>query len=144
MKRTVYYLMALAFVLTLGGCGNSQQKGADAEMTDTMATTESDSVTYYGIYKGRIPIPGTDRIIESTLSLNDDATFSLHAADVRGEFDEQGNYAVTDGLVTLFLTDHKPRYYRVEKGLLRILNDNKEPLSGDGVYTLKQVERFPD
>lgn len=148
MKRGFYFLFSVLLSFSFSSCGNKSNNETGTTESDSILIVdrEGDRADYYGIYKGTIPVAASEgSSFESTLVLNDDNTFALHAADEKGEFDEQGNYAVAEGIVTLFLTDRKPAYYKLEEeSKLRILNDKKEPFSKDETYVLKQVEKFEE
>ncbi len=147
MNKRIYYLAAMTFLLTLGSCGNKSQESTEAEAQDSIQVeVMEDSINYYGIYKGTIPIAeAKGSTFESTVSLNKDGSFSAHVANGKGQIDQQGQFGKEGDVIILYLTGNKlrdnvKRYYRIEQGQLRILNEKKEPLSEDDTYVLKQVD----
>ncbi len=56
-------------------------------------------------------------------------------------FSEKGSYLVDDDMLTLKPSAGEKTYYRIEKGQLRLLNQDKEPITGALAehYILKKV-----
>ena len=134
MKNKV---MILAAAITLVACGGNQQKKAVSEKVKAdavkvdMHDAES-SLDYQGTYTGVFPAadcPG----IQTTLKLNPDGTYELHLKyiDRDAEFDETGVFTVKENLLTLAqLDDGSEEYYKIEENRLRMLDAEKQPVSG--------------
>ena len=96
-----------------------------------MHTAET-SLDYRGTYEGTLPAadcPG----IRTTLTLNPDGTYGLHMKyiDRAAEFDETGIFTVKENLLTLTrLDDGSEEYYKVEENRLRMLDAEKQPVTG--------------
>lgn len=143
MKKGISFLFLALFSLTFFSCGNKNSNETDATESDSVLLNNvQDTVAYYGLYKGKLPPElGKGATFETTLALNEDNTFVLYASDKQEEFNEQGNYGVTDDLVTLFMIDRKPYYYKFEEGRkLRLLNEKKEPWSKDDTYVMLRID----
>ena len=96
---------------------------------------------YEGTYKGTFPAadcPG----IETTLTLNNDRTFTLDSKyiDRNQTFNESGKYTLKGNLLTLVSNDGEEEYYKVEENRLRKLDRDKKEITGDlaGYYILKK------
>jgi uncharacterized lipoprotein NlpE involved in copper resistance len=108
-----------------------------------MHTAET-SLDYLGTYEGTLPAadcPG----IQTTLTLNPDGTYDLHMKyiDRDSEFDEKGAFSVKENLLTLTqLDDGSEEYYKVEENRLRMLDAEKQPVTGALAenYTLQKTK----
>lgn len=142
MKKKMYFIPLAACALFMASCGNKSQNSTEETHKDSVEVAEIASI--HGIYKGTLPAadcPG----IETTLALNSDKTFALNSLYIdRGEdaFNEQGNYGVEDSILTLVTANDSPQYYKVEKDQLRMLNMDKELITGPLAenYVLKKVD----
>ena len=120
MKKNVLILAAALALVACGG--NAPKKKAAAET----------SLDYLGTYEGTLPAadcPG----IQTTLTLNPDGTYELHMKyiDRDAEFDEKGVFSVKENLLTLTqLDDGSEEYYKVEENRLRMLDAEKQPVTG--------------
>lgn len=136
MKRTI---LLAATALALVACGSSARKKAASAgnaKTETavpdMHTAET-SLDYEGTYTGTFPAadcPG----IEITLRLKDDGKYDLHMKyiDRKTEFDETGTYTVEGNMLTLKSSDgDEPDYYKVEENRLRLLDADRQPITGE-------------
>lgn len=131
-------LLILSAALALAACGgNAPKKKAAAETQTTTAAmpdmhTAETSLDYWGTYEGTLPAadcPG----IRTTLTLNPDGTYALHMKyiDCAAEFDETGIFTVKENLLTLTrLDDGSEEYYKVEENRLRMLDAEKQPVTG--------------
>lgn len=129
MKTTRLLLLAAAS-LTLAACGSTPQRPAAAQ-TD-MHNAEN-ALDYLGTYEGTLPAADCPGIV-TTLTLNADRTYDLHMKyiDREAEFDERGAFAVEENLLTLSQPDGGPeRYYKVEENRLRMLDAERNPVSGE-------------
>lgn len=135
MKKNVL-ILAAAFALVACG-GNAPKKKAAAETQTTTAAapdmhTAETSLDYLGTYEGTLPAadcPG----IQTTLTLDPDGTYTLHMKyiDRDAEFDEKGVFSVKENLLTLTqLDDGSEEYYKVEENRLRMLDAEKQPVTG--------------
>lgn len=108
--------------------------------------TAENALDYWGVYEGTLPAascPG----IKTVLTLNRDNTFDLHSeyiGEKDGVFDEKGTYTLKGSLLTARLKDGQIYYYKVEEGRIRLLNADKEAITGDLAdnYILKQTKTF--
>lgn len=108
--------------------------------------TAENALDYWGVYEGTLPAascPG----IKTVLTLNKDNTFDLHSEYIDekdGVFDEKGTYTLQGNLLTARLKDGQVYYYKVEEGRIRMLNADKEVITGQLAenYILKQTKTF--
>ena len=138
MKKFLALILSLAMVFALVACGgNAPKKKAAAETQTTTAAapdmhTAETSLDYLGTYEGTLPAadcPG----IQTTLTLDPDGTYTLHMKyiDRDAEFDEKGVFSVKENLLTLTqLDDGSEEYYKVEENRLRMLDAEKQPVTG--------------
>ncbi|MCI7307944.1 copper resistance protein NlpE [Alistipes senegalensis] len=135
MKKNVLILAAALALVACGG--NAPKKKAAAETQTTTAAapdmhTAETSLDYLGTYEGTLPAadcPG----IQTALTLNPDGTYELHMKyiDRDAEFDEKGVFSVKENLLTLTqLDDGSEEYYKVEENRLRMLDAEKQPVTG--------------
>ena len=137
------YMMA-CLTLMLAACTNQQQKKSEeSTKTDLIADIHNaeNALDYEGTYKGTFPAadcPG----IETTLTLNNDRTFTLDSKyiDRNQTFNESGKYTLKGNLLTLVSNDGEKEYYKVEENRLRKLDRDKKKITGDlaGYYILKK------
>lgn len=149
MKKKKYFVWIIFCTVLLAGCTNGK-KAEDAKgTTDTAQVadlhTAETSLDYYGLYKGVTPAadcPG----IETTLTLNTDNTFTLRLVyiDRDTQFDETGNFVLDGNILTLTSRDGTKSYYKVEEGQVRMLNADKQEVTGElaDMYILKQEKVF--
>lgn len=142
--------LILAAALALAACGgNTPKKNAAAETQTTTAAvsdmhTAETSLDYTGTYEGTLPAadcPG----IQTTLTLDPDGAYSLHMKyiDREAEFDEKGIFSVKENLLTLTqLDDGSEEYYKVEENRLRMLDADKQPVTGAQAenYVLQKIK----
>ncbi len=96
-----------------------------------------------GTYKGLLPAadgPG----IDMTLQLNANNTFVsklVYVGQKDGTFNEKGTYSI-DGNVIKLETDNEISYYKKEKGQLRLLDYEKQEITGAlaNNYILKKTK----
>ena len=131
-------LLILSAALALAACGgNAPKKQAAPETQTTTAAvpdmhTAETSLDYLGTYEGTLPAadcPG----IRTTLTLNPDSTYALHMKYINrdAELDETGIFTVKENLLTLTqLDDGSEEYYKVEENRLRMLDAEKQPVTG--------------
>lgn len=124
-------------IAVLSACGNS--KKTDNTATDPVAAeqaadmhTAENSLDYQGIYKGTLPAadcPG----IEATLTINQDSTFTLNYIYIDrkdSKFDDKGTYTIDGAILTTKGEDGAITYYKVEEGQVRMLDAEKQPVTG--------------
>jgi uncharacterized lipoprotein NlpE involved in copper resistance len=137
------YMMA-CLTLMMAACTNQQQKKSEeSTKTDFIADIHNaeNALDYEGTYKGTFPAadcPG----IETTLTLNNDRTFTLDSKyiDRNQTYNESGKYTLKGNLLTLVSNDGEEEYYKVEENRLRKLDRDKKEITGDlaGYYILKK------
>lgn len=128
------YMMA-CLTLMLAACTSQQQKKSEeTTKTDLIADIHNaeNALDYEGTYKGTFPAadcPG----IETTLTLNNDRTFTLDSKyiDRNQTFNESGKYTLKGNLLTLVSNDGEKEYYKVEENRLRKLDRDKKEITGD-------------
>lgn len=128
--RTLLFFAAAS--LMLAACGGAPQRKADEAAAQTDMHTAENALDYLGTYEGSLPAadcPG----IRTTLTLEEGGTYDLHRkyVDREAEFDERGSYTVEGNLLTLTRPDNDGRtYYKVEENRLRMLDAEKNPVTG--------------
>lgn len=132
MKKIVLLFFLLAL---LSGCGGNKKGGSSKTENNRsdIRTSEIHSTNYCGVYKGTLPAASSPGI-NTILTLNPDKTFTLHSEyfeEKEGIFDEKGTYTVDNNLLTTKSADGHLSYYKIEKGRLKMLNQNKQEVSGD-------------
>ena len=133
------YVLVVAVAAALFSCSGNPK--ADATQTDKnkqetaqvpdMHNAET-SLDYWGVYEGTLPAASSPGI-KTTLTLNKDKTFTL-----RSEYIDEKDGIFNDkegGDIT---------YYKVEEGQLKMLDQQKQPITGDlaKFYILKQTKKF--
>lgn len=135
MKKNLILLACSCAFLTACNSGvktNNSEANADSIEVSDMHNAEI-SLDYEGTYKGVFPAadcPG----IETTLTLNADKTFALHQVYIDqkdGTFDEKGTYTVEEDLLTLQVEGGETSYYKVEENRLRLLDADKNEITGE-------------
>ena len=66
------------------------------------------------------------------MTLNADKTFALHSVyiDRDSSFDEKGTYTLEGNILTLKEEGGETSYYKVEENKVRLLNDDKQEITG--------------
>ena len=133
------YVLVVAVAAALFSCSGNPK--ADATQTDKnkqetaqvpdMHNAET-SLDYWGVYEGTLPAASSPGI-KTTLTLNKEKTFTL-----RSEYIDEKDVLTTKqegGDIT---------YYKVEEGQLKMLDQQKQPVTGDlaKFYILKQTKKF--
>ena len=135
MKKNVLILAAALALVACGGHAPKKKAAAETQTTTAAAPdmhTAETSLDYLGTYEGTLPAadcPG----IQTTLTLDPDGTYTLHMKyiDRDAEFDEKGVFSVKENLLTLTqLDDGSEEYYKVEENRLRMLDAEKQPVTG--------------
>ena len=111
MKKNV---LILAAALALVACGGNAQRKTAASDSQTTTTAAPDMHT-------------------AETSLDYLGTYDLHMKyiDRDSEFDEKGAFSVKENLLTLTqLDDGSEEYYKVEENRLRMLDAEKQPVTG--------------
>lgn len=142
--RKIFILACSCFFIA--ACGNSS-KTNNSTSADSITTEVTDmhnaenALDYTGTYKGVFPAadcPG----IETTLTLNPDKTFTLHASylERNSSYDEKGTYTLKENLLTLKEETGEESYYKVGENNLRKLNADKQEVTGElaDYYILKK------
>ena len=148
MKKNL--LLLLILVLALVSCGGQKKQEVVAEEVVTEVEAFDDghyaenSLDYWGVYKGVLPAadcPG----IETTLTINEDNTFSLLSVyiDRDTSFDEKGTYTLEKGYMTLtFDGDEEVQYYFIGEDTATRLTSDKEFVESELAehYVLNKVD----
>lgn len=148
MKKYVFFVVAL---IALAGCGNSQKSGgqetAKAETSQVADNHSAEtSLDYWGVYEGTLPAasgPG----IKTKLSINKDSTFDIrleYIGEKDGVFENKGTYTIDGNILTLTQKDGETSYYKIEEGQIRMLDADKQPITGDleHYYIMRQTQMF--
>jgi len=98
---------------------------------------------YCGVYEGTLPAadaPG----IKTTVSLDKAQNFTVRMVYIDkkdGDFTEKGTFSRDHDVLTFKQSNGEVTYYRIENGQLRLLNQDKEPVSGALAehYILKKI-----
>lgn len=127
MKKVFVSFAVLA--LALASCDQAKQEAAqsDSLAQDTTATMMAapQAVVHVGTYVGTIP--GADGSVETTITLNEDGSYSKHEVFTKAgaePMDENGTYTLgEDGLITLITpSSNHETYYKVAEGTLTLLD----------------------
>lgn len=152
MKRMYLSLIACACIAGISCTSKPADKSGSTTEAQPAATetvdmhTAENSLDYPGVYEGTIPAasgPG----IKMTLTLNKDKTFKLRSEYIDekdGIFNEQGKYVITGNIVTLELPQNEKKYFKVEEGRVRMLDQDQKVIEGALAehYILKQTTVF--
>lgn len=108
----------------------SATESIESEKTEMDLHNAENSLDYWGSYSGTFPAadcPG----IEMTLVLKKEKRFELtmNYVDRNITFSDQGDYTVTGNILTLI--GQSTDYYRIGENLLRKLDSDKQPITGD-------------
>lgn len=147
------YVLAVALVAALSSCTGSQK--ADATKTDDKKQETAqvpdthnaeNSLDYWGIYEGTLPAASSPGI-KTVLTLNKDHTFTFRSEYIDekdGIFNDKGTYTLQGNILTATQEGGDVTYYKVEEGQLRMLNQEKQPITGDmaQLYVLKQTKKY--
>ncbi len=98
---------------------------------------------YCGVYEGTLPAadaPG----IKATVSLDKAYHYTERMIFIdreNADFTEKGSYLVDGDMLMLEADGGEKTYYQIEEGQLRLLNQEKEPITGAlaDYYILKKV-----
>lgn len=104
------------------------------------------SLDYWGVYEGTLPAASSPGI-KTTLTLNKDKTFTLRSEYIDekdGIFNDKGTYTLDGNVLTARQEGGDITYYKVEEGQLKMLDQQKQPITGDlaKFYILKQTKKF--
>ena len=143
------YVLVVAVAAALFSCSGNPK--ADATQTDKnkqetaqvpdMHNAET-SLDYWGVYEGTLPAASSPGI-KTTLTLNKDKTFTLRSEYIDekdGIFNDKGTYTLDGNVLTARQEGGDITYYKVEEGQLKMLDQQKQPVTGDlaKFYILKQ------
>lgn len=134
MKRII---LSVVMIAVLTACGNGKKaENNTAEPTEKAQVadmhTAENSLDYWGTYKGTLPAadcPG----IETTLTINRASTFTLHSVYIDRKdatFNDKGTYTVDGSIMTTKEEEGAITYYKIEEGQLRMLDAEKQPITG--------------
>ena len=147
------YVLVVAVAAALFSCSGNPK--ADATQTDKnkqetaqvpdMHNAET-SLDYWGVYEGTLPAASSPGI-KTTLTLNKDKTFTLRSEYIDekdGIFNDKGTYTLDGNVLTTKQEGGDITYYKVEEGQLKMLDQQKQPITGDlaKFYILKQTKKF--
>lgn len=138
-------LVVAALALGVVAC-NQAPKSGESKEGDKLAAVAGDghnaenSLDYHGTYVGVIPAadcPG----IEITLTLKPDKSFEQVSKYIdRDSFNYKGEYLISGNELTTISSENDSTYYRVEENRLRILDRERQPITGEfaDMYVLKK------
>lgn len=147
------YVLVVAVAAALFSCSGNPK--ADSTQTDKnkqetaqvpdMHNAET-SLDYWGVYEGTLPAASSPGI-KTTLTLNKDKTFTLRSEYIDekdGIFNDKGTYTLDGNVLTTKQEGGDITYYKVEEGQLKMLDQQKQPITGDlaKFYILKQTKKF--
>ena len=147
------YVLVVAVAAALFSCSGNPK--ADATQTDKnkqetaqvpdMHNAET-SLDYWGVYEGTLPAASSPGI-KTTLTLNKDKTFTLRSEYIDekdGIFNDKGTYTLDGNILTAKQEGGDITYYKVEEGQLKMLDQQKQPVTGDlaKFYILKQTKEI--
>ncbi|MDY5813477.1 MAG: copper resistance protein NlpE [Bacteroides sp.] len=130
MKKILFIACA---GFALASCGQKAQQAQTEAMDSTKVAVEQVvTTTHVGTYKGVLPAADAAGI-ETKLTLNADMTFAKSETYLeKGEsFESTGTYSVENDLVTLTDANGEISYLRLEEGAVRLLNADKEAVTGE-------------
>lgn len=132
MKK-IFILACTCFLIY--ACGNNPKSNKSSD-TDSVSVVDmhnaENSLDYQGIYKGTLPAadcPG----IETTLTVKKDNSFTLQLVyiDRNSTFSGKGSYTIDGNIIALKSEDGSMQYYKVGENNLRMLNADKEEITGE-------------
>ncbi|MDD2953701.1 MAG: copper resistance protein NlpE [Parabacteroides sp.] len=148
------YVLVVAIATALSSCsGNKKADATQTVTTDEQETAQvpdmhdaENSLDYCGVYEGTLPAASSPGI-KTTLTLNMDKTFTLRSEYIdekEGVFNYKGTYTLEGNVLTAEQEGGDITYYKVEEGQLKMLDQQKQPITGDlaQFYILKQTEQF--
>lgn len=143
------YLLIATLLILLSGCGN--KPGSNDQQATKADTTQiadmhnaATSLDYQGVYEGTLPAASNPGI-KTKLTINKDFTYALQSdyiGEKDGLFNNKGTYTLEGNMLTLKQDDGETFYYQVEEGRIRMLNSDKQPITGPMAndYVLKQTK----
>lgn len=149
MKKLVVMVAALAAFYGCAG-GQKSEKSESLEVeTESVKAPEAEEIvntTIFGVYEGTLPAASSPGI-KTRLTLNKDNSFELRSEYIDekdGIFNDKGAFTIDENILTATQDDGTVYYYRIEDGKLRMLNGDKEEITGDHAenYLLNQTEKF--
>lgn len=152
MKGIHFCMACFGLILLTAAC---KPKAASTEPISGKSQTESQvtdphtaetSLDYAGIYEGTIPCadcPG----IKVKLVLNKDKTYQISNDYIDRKdaaYTDKGSYSIDGNYITLNHTGGAPQYMKVEEGQIRMLDAEKQVITGElgSHYILKQTTVF--
>ena len=139
------YVLVVAVAAALFSCSGNPK--ADATQTDKnkqetaqvpdMHNAET-SLDYWGVYEGTLPAASSPGI-KTTFTLR-----SEYIDETDGIFNDKGTYTLDGTVLTARQEGGDITYYKVEEGQLKMLDQQKQPVTGDlaKFYILKQTKKF--
>lgn len=105
---------------------------AQPSQADKATAQQPDIKAVASVYEGILPAadcPG----IQTTLTLYKDGSFQLNEVYLERDtaFTQQGTFQLEDDLLTLFVQEDSPRYFRLEDNSAVMLNADRQPITGD-------------
>ena len=149
MNKLSLFSLLMMFIV-IGACsGNHSAKNEAGVETKTAVPdmhTAENALDYPGVYMGTIPAasgPG----IKITLTLNKDKSFEMvsdYIDEKDAVFTEKGEYVIDGNIITLNAKNEAPRYLKVEEGQVRMLDADRQVVTGAlaNDYILKQTRVF--
>lgn len=136
MKQIKKLSLAAALVLALSACNNkSHENKTTEEPVTTEAQQEVTTNNWSGVYKGTLPCADCEGI-ETTLTLNNDNTFTLQSVYLGKEgnpFVDNGKYDwdEANSTITLNIEGESPVKYKFENNTLIQLNADGQKNTGE-------------
>jgi len=128
----IRFFVLLSTLLALSSCID-RKTGSATVSSETKTVTAAADQTIYGTYTGTIPAadcPG----IAITLTIFDDGSYTRRSEYLERDtvYDEKGRFTIEKELLTLYPDkEASAEFYRIEKNRLRMLDSQKQPITGE-------------
>lgn len=145
-------LLAVSVLLLMSCAGKqkTEESAAANEKSQTEKVAEVQTTPSYtvsniiGVYTGTLPAASSPGI-KTELTLNEDKSYTLNSEfleETDGKFTEEGSFDIEHNILTITGVEGTVSYYKIEKNQLRMLNMDKQEITGETaeLYVLKKTE----
>lgn len=149
MKQNIYFIALAAFVLLFSACRKETQTAGTDKVNDTItveiletdtlqAEPEMEFTDWEGEYRGILPCEDCDGA-ETVIALYFDSTFTQNVTYIGrgGPYESRGTFTFEGGNLLLKFEDGSEALYKVEDGVLKLLDEEGEAYESDD-YTLRK------